>query len=228
LSTDLNSGLALQRLMSWMSPSFPVGAFSYSHGLEMAVESARVTTGQEATVWIEDILRHGSGLLDGAALAAAYRAWPDADALGHNTELARAMSATRELRLEATAQGNAFWKICADVWPAGEGNAATGRPGDIPHAVAVGWYAAAHCIPLGDVMTAYLHAFAANLVSAVVRLVPLGQTDGQRCMHALETAVMETGAIALETELEDVRTSCVLSDICSMNHETQRTRLFRS
>jgi urease accessory protein len=218
---------SLQRLLSWLSPSCPVGSFSYSHGIEQATEDGTVRTATDASRWIGDLLEYGAGRIDGASLAEAYRTFPDMEKLREIAEMAVALSPSRELRLEATSQGNAFWKICSDVWPV-PGMEAGRLPFDITHAVAVGWFAAGHAIPLAPAMTGYLHAFAANLVSAIVRLVPLGQTDGQRCMQALEDPVARVAEDCLDIKIDDVRTCVIASDICSMRHETQRTRLFRS
>lgn len=218
---------ALQRLLSWLSPSYPVGSFSYSHGIEQAVEDGVIRTASDASRWIADLLEFGAGRIDGAALADACRAFPDMARLQDIAELAVALSPSRELRLEATAQGNAFWKICTDVWPV-PGLEAARLPFDVTHAVAFGWFAAGHAIPLAPAMTGYFHAFAANLVSATVRLVPLGQTDGQRCMLALEDPVARVAEDCLDLKIDGVRTSTIASDIASMRHETQRTRLFRS
>ena len=227
MSTGL-SEINLQRLMTWLSPSFPVGSFSYSHGMEQAVEDGFVSDADETSIWISDILMYGAGITDAAACVAAGRAYPDKTALREIANLAAALSASRELRLEATAQGRAFWRAGAAVWPVpGETD-----PGDldfdIPHAVAVGWFSAGHDISLRMTVTAYAHAFAANLVAAAVKLVPLGQTDGLRCMSTLEPVIQQVVDLGLVTDLEEVRTSVSFSDICSMRHETQKTRLFRS
>ena len=94
--------------------------------------------------------------------------------------------------------------------------------------LAVGAAAAIHGMPLPAVLTAYLQAFAANLVSAGVRLVPLGQTDGQRATAALELVVARAAAAAMTANLDELGTAAPLLDWCSMKHETQYTRLFRS
>ncbi|MEQ8708308.1 MAG: urease accessory UreF family protein [Rhodospirillales bacterium] len=214
--------------MTWLSPSFPVGSFSYSHGMEQAVEDGLVTSPAETSRWISDILMYGAGITDTAACAAAGRAYPDKAALRDIADLATALSASRELRLEATGQGRAFWRAATAVWPVAGETAPGDLDFDIPHAVAVGWFAAGHDISLRMTVTAYAHAFAANLVAAAVKLVPLGQTDGLRCMAALEPVIQQVVEQGLVSDLEQVRTSVSFSDICSMRHETQKTRLFRS
>jgi urease accessory protein len=145
---------------------------------------------------------------------------------------AEAHRGTAELALEARAQGEAFLATCRAAWPhpfldrwAEALDAAERKPA---YAVAVGVATALADVPLGAALTAYLHAVAANLVSAGVRLVPLGQTDGQRCLAALEAVVRDAVAAALVRGPEDFGASALALDLLSMAHETQYTRLFRS
>ena len=98
----------------------------------------------------------------------------------------------------------------------------------VAYPVAVGVAAAGHGIAARSALNAYLHAVIANFVSAGVRLIPLGQTDGQRLLAALEPIVAATAARALTTKLDDVGSAAFRADIASMRHETQYTRLFRS
>ena len=94
--------------------------------------------------------------------------------------------------------------------------------------VVVGVAAAAHGVPVAAALTAYLHAFAGTIVSAGVRLIPLGQSDGQRVIAALERVIAATAADIVATPLDEIGTAAPLVDWCSMRHETQYTRLFRS
>jgi urease accessory protein len=226
----------LYRLLAWLSPAYPVGAFSYSHGIETAVEEGFVTDRASLVAWLESVLERGTGLVDGALLAAAWRAvdgaadgtdWPAFDAVA---ERAAAWRATAEMALESRQQGGSFLSITRTAWPhpvLDEGHERTG--GEIALPVAVALAGAAHGIALEAVLGGYLHAFAANLISAAVRSVPLGQTDGQRALAALEPAVLRTVAAALAApSLDDIGTSTPLLDWCSLRHETQYTRLFRS
>ncbi len=220
---------ALYRLMTWLSPSYPVGGFSYSHALEAAVEAGLVRDRASLIEWLSHILRRGSGLLDAVALASAWRAADDPPALVETADLAAALKGSAELALESELQGAAFAKITLDAWPSlalarfVEGRA--GRP--MPHAVVVG-IACAGVVPLEQAVAAYLQAFAANLVSAALRLVPLGQTDGQKALAALAPVVAEASAAAASLSLDDIGTAAPMVDILSMMHETQYTRLFRS
>lgn len=221
---------SLYRLLCWLSPAYPVGAYTYSHGLEQAVEAGFIADAASARSWIADIIAHGAGLSDGVLLAAAYRA---AHA-GNRAELARvaafaaAFSPTCELDLETTSQGAAFLKVTAAAWPcAGLDWLAQDTPAPaLP--VALGAAAAGHKIALEPTLTAATHAFTANLVSAALRLVPLGQTDGQRITARIEPVIRDTVARAMATPLDDIATSTLMVDITSMDHETQYTRLFRS
>ncbi len=222
---------SLLRLATWLSPAFPVGAFSYSHGLEYAVETGLVTGRASLVAWIEAIVRDGTGRIDAALFAAAWHA-DDADALDRVVERACAMRATAEMALETEAQGAAFLETVRAAWPhprlddwAGALDAAGTRP---PYPVAVAVAAALAGIPLAPGLSAFLNAFAANLVSAGLRLIPLGQTDGQRAIEALQPIVLAAAADALARGQDDWGGAAALVDWTSMMHETQYTRLFRS
>ncbi|MCP5368937.1 MAG: urease accessory protein UreF [Hyphomicrobiales bacterium] len=223
---------SLLRLMTWLSPGFPVGAFTYSHGLEYAVEEGLVGDGEALRAWVEGIVTFGAGRLDAALFRRAWEAADDAAALDDASELAHCLRGSSELALESSAQGAAFLRAVRDTWPHPVLDAwaarldAAGRPA--PYAVAVGATAAAQGIALRPALGAFLHAFAANLVSAGVRLVPLGQTAGQRALAALEPAILDAVDAALAADPEDLGAAAPVVDWCSIRHETQYTRLFRS
>ena len=224
------AGAALYRLMTWLSSSYPIGAFSYSHGIEYAVETGLVQDRASLIDWIAAILHQGSGKLDGALLAAAWRA-AKADtpaALDHIASLANAWRGTAELALESSAQGTAFVTVTTAAWPDDKLTALSQRHGGkVALPVALGVALAAY-VPLADSLTAYLTGFATNLVSAGVRLIPLGQTDGQLTLKALEPVVMRAAAAALSADLNELGMAAPMLDWCSIRHETQYTRLFRS
>jgi urease accessory protein len=229
--TTMITETALYRLMTWLSPAYPVGAFSYSHGLEYAVEAGLVHDVASMTQWIEAVLEQGAGRIDAALFVAAWRAADSTDdaALETVVELATAWRSTAETALESSAQGAAFVSVTGKVWPCQAlDRLAVRHDGKLPLSVAVGAGCAAHEVPLLPSVTAFLQAFAANLVSAGVRLVPLGQTDGQRAIAALESVVARCAATALDARLEELGSAAPLLDWCSMQHETQYTRLFRS
>jgi urease accessory protein len=225
----MTTDAALYRLMTWLSPAYPIGAFSYSHGLEYAVE-AELVQGEAALIdWIGTVLSHGAGASDGAFLAAAAQAASAGDdpALDEVAELAACWRGSAELALETMAQGRAFLSVTRNAWPHRALDRFSQRhAGEAALPVAVGLTAAVHGIPRAPALTAYLQALAANLVSAGVRLIPLGQSAGQRAMAALEPVA--AAVAAAPQSLDTLGTATLMVDWCSMRHETQYTRLFRS
>jgi len=222
---------ALYKLQTWFSPSFPVGAYTYSHGLENAFEAWLVGTVDEACDWIGDIVSSGNGFADTVFLALAHEAAAAGDSkqLAAIAEYAAAFAGTAELRLESEAQGAAFIDVIDKVEPV---NALEELmkiwSGPYAYCVVVGACAGGVGIDKRATCTVYLHGFVANLSSALVRIVPLGQTDGQRIIARLGETVERAVSKALETSLEDLSTSTLMVDLSSMKHETQYTRLFRS
>jgi urease accessory protein len=227
---DAHASPTLARLMTWLSPAFPVGGFSYSHGLEWVVETGKAKDAAALGDWIEDILVHGAGRTDAIFLAEAWRAGSagDVKVLQEVAELAAAFAPAAERRLETLAQGAAFMTAVKAVWPHPAFDALGREHAEIGYPVAVGVCAAAHGLPLPETAQAFVQAFAANLVSAGVRLIPLGQTDGLRVIARLEPLIPRIVASALGATLDDVGGIAVMADIASMRHETQYTRLFRS
>lgn len=219
---------SLYRLMTWLSPSFPVGAYAFSHGIETAVEAGRIHDAASTREWIDDLVRYGNGRSDLVFLAEAFDASGDLASLEEIADYCRAFQGTSELRLESMAQGRAFLDVSAETWPSPTIDAARQGIEAMPYPVAVGLVAAEHGIAKEQAMHAFVHAFIANLVSAAVRLVPLGQTDGQRITAALESTALEAVTSALSLDRHTVSSATINSDIVSMQHETQYTRLFRS
>jgi urease accessory protein len=223
----------LLKLLAWLSPSFPVGAFAYSHALEAAIEEGLVADRATLRDWIADLLAHGSPRADAVFFCHAWRAVAAGDeaAFAEVAERASAMRGTAELALEATQQGESFFQAIGDAWPVDVGRwrkalAASGiRP---PYPVAVACAAAVACVPLADALSAYLHAFAANLVSAAVRAIPLGQTDGQRALASLEAEIAAAAAVGPDRPLDEAGGAALAVDALSFRHETQYTRIFRS
>lgn len=221
----------LYRLLAWLSPSYPVGAYTYSHGLEQAIETGLVSDASSADRWIRDVVELGSGFTDTVLLAEACRAALSEDGrrLGEVAEFAAAFTATRELALESRAQGRAFFKITEAAWHTPTLDMLRNVwSGPLAYPVVVGCAAAGHRIGLEQAAVGYLHATSANLVSAAIRLIPLGQTDGQRITAALESVTGATVKQALRAGLDEIGSATFMVDICSMNHEIQHTRLFRS
>jgi urease accessory protein len=222
---------ALYRLMTWLSPAFPVGAFSYSSGIEWAVEAGDIFDAESLRDWLAAMLADGSGFCDGVLLAHVHRAAcaGDATQLRSIAELAAAFVPSRERQLETTTQGRAFIEIARSAWGCdGLAPLIDACGGDTVYPVAVGLVSAAHKIPLDATMHAFLHALVSNWISAGARLVPLGQTDSQRLLASLERVVVETGERALRASLDDLGSCTFRADLASLRHETQYTRLFRS
>jgi urease accessory protein len=222
---------ALYRLMTWLSPAFPVGAFSYSSGIEWAVEAGDIRDAASLRDWLASMLADGTGFCDGVFLAHAHRAASSDDAAGLRdiAELAAAFVPSRERQLETSAQGRAFIDIARAAWNCDGLDAMIARcDGAIVYPVAVGVVSAAHSIPLAPTMHAFFHAQASNWISAGARLVPLGQTDSQRVLALLEPVVVATAKRALQASLDDLGSATFRADLAAMRHETQYTRLFRS
>src|SRR5256885_2010008 len=237
LPADAGSGMnadeaaALYRLMTWLSPAFPVGAFSYSSGIEWAVEAADITDAASLRDWLAAMLGDGPGFCDAVFLAQAHRAASAQDeiALREIAELAAAFVPSRERQLETSTQGRAFIEIARSAWACdGLDGMVAACDGMIVYPTAVGIVSAAHAVPLAPAMHAFLHAVVSNWISAGARLVPLGQTDSQRVLASLEADVAATAKRALEASLDDLGSATFRADLASLRHETQYTRLFRS
>jgi urease accessory protein len=223
----------LYRLMAWLSPAFPVGAFSYSHGLEAAIARGLIVDRDSLEDWIAAILEFGSGASDALLFRAAHAARDDG-VLGAVIALGAAWRGTAELAHESAAQGAAFLTAAAASWPS-PAIAQCRRVADaagypVAYAVAVG--AASRDLPLDSALGAFLQATAANLVSAGMRLIPLGQTAGQIAIARLAVAVAHAVDAACTGALDDLPrrlgSAAVQVEIQSMQHETQYTRLFRT
>lgn len=218
-------------LTTWLSPAFPTGAFSYSHGLETAIADGRLRTPEEVEAWIAALLTNGSGWNDAVLLAEAWRAASaaDPDRITGVAELGTAMSPSAERQRETMALGEAFLKAVMAGWPSSALSGAMAAAGEaMPYPVAVGVAAAAHDLPLGDTLALSLNAFVSTLVSVAVRLVPLGQSAGLRIQAALQPLILATAARAERSTLDDLGSAAILSDIASMRHETLYSRVFRS
>lgn len=218
-------------LLVWLSPSFPVGAFAYSHALEWAVESGDVSDLESCKAWIADLLEYGSGRTDGVLLAHAWYASinNDKSALQELAELALALQPSAERHLETVTQGNAFIVASLSAWPSKKLDFLRQHvSGDIAYPIAVGVAAAGFNIPLQNTLESFLLGSVTNLVSSIIRLGPLGQSNGQKVIANLLQMVCSVAQEAAQSNLNDIGSSAFKSDIASLRHETQYTRLFRS
>jgi urease accessory protein len=217
--------------MAWLSPSYPVGAFSYSSGLEWAVEAGDITDAATLKAWLAVLIHDGGGFCDAVFFVHALRATAAGDdaALAAVAELAAAFAPSRERFMETSAQGRAFIETTRAAWGcAAFDRLAAAWDGPLAYPIAVGAASAGHDIALEPALAAFLQAVASNLVSAGLRLIPLGQTDGQRVLAGLEPLIAACAQRALVCPLDEVGGAAFRADISSMRHETQYTRLFRS
>jgi urease accessory protein len=228
---------ALFRLLAWSSPGYPTGAFSYSHGLEWAVETGDVKNLQGLLDYVTAVLSRGGGWVDAVLFAHAWRCASSADPaqaadLDTLTQLASAFRGSAETALESRQQGGAFMDVTRKAWPHpildafAARQAQAGTP--VAHCIAVAVACAAHEIALAPALHCYIHAVAANLVSAGARLIPLGQTRAQIAIAQLSPVITGIAERAQATSLDDLGTAAPAIELCSLRHETQYTRLFRS
>ncbi|MBX3567370.1 MAG: urease accessory protein UreF [Rhizobiaceae bacterium] len=223
-TTADGGGRTLLRLLAWLSPAFPVGSFSYSHGLESAVAEGLVKDAHGLRCWIEALIRHGSGWNDAVLLAEAARVAHAGGELAPVSELAEALAGSAERHRESQLQGGAFLRA-ASAWDA----AIAGRlPGGCAYCVAVGAVAGHHALPLTQLLQAYLQAFATNLVQAAIRLGVTGQEGAVSLIALLEETLVDVAGCAARSSLDDLGGCSFVSDVAAMRHETQYSRLFRS
>lgn len=207
---------ALLTLTQWLSPAFPLGGFAYSHGLEAAVEAGHVTDAASLRAWVGDVLREGAGRSDAILLARAL-AGDDPAPLD---ALARAIAASKERLSETLEQGAALVRTTNAL--NGTDHLARALP------VALGVAARGLGLPVTRVIALFLQGFAANIVMAGVRFIPLGQTEGQKVIAALHPVILAVAEDAAEAPLEALGGAAVGSDIAAMAHETLETRIFRT
>ena len=232
--TNVTTSRDILRLAAWLSPAFPVGAYTYSSGLEYAVERGLVYDAGTLETWIIAMIRFGMGQIEGGFFSLSHRSASKADFEGLKdlVEWSHAMRPTSELALESEAHGNAFLKTIQAAWPH-EGLAhlqtLTKENGRKPgYAVSVGATCGFHSVPVTAGLAAFLHAVVANLISAALRTIPLGQTDGQRVTASLEAVIEKYAPSYAGLELKELGSATPMVDWASMQHETQYTRLFRS
>lgn len=225
---------ALLRMQSWLSPAFPVGAYSYSHGLEWAVEAGHVKDRKTLVDWLEADLCFGSGRNEAIFFSEAWRCAKDEarPKLLEVAELAAAFRGTSELALESSQQGAACMATLRRAWPDRVldwlWHKLHERHVEPALAVVLGVRSARQDIPASLALPAFLQSYIANLVTAGVRLIPLGQTDGQLAIADLEQAVLSASAQAQRATIDDLGSAAFMVDLASMAHETQYTRLCRS
>ncbi len=203
----------LLTLTQWLSPSFPLGSFAYSHGLETAITDGVVTDADSLLIWLTDLLEFGTGAMDATLLCLAMG--------GDDMEAtACALVSSRERFEETNAQGTAFVNTVNDM------TGAIHTPAPLP--VAVGVAARDLSLSASEVAALYLHSFASNLISGAVRFVPLGQTDGQKVLMALHPVIERIAARAATARPADIMSAAFGGDMAAMMHETQEVRIFKT
>ncbi len=206
------------KLMAWLSPAYPIGSYSFSHGLEEAIASQIVTGKKSFFDWLFQILHFGSGRNEVIFVSIAYRStYKELSALA---EIVKSFAGTKERYTETLEQGLAFSKVTSAVFKR--------EIPSVPLPVAVGYAAQIENIKLDKLLPLYLHSFAANLISAAVRFLPLGQTEGQIILSRLFKDFEKIGNQARYMKIDNLETSCILNDIGSMRHEIMKTRIFKS
>ncbi|MDF1600974.1 urease accessory protein UreF [Mesorhizobium sp. YIM 152430] len=207
------------RLMAWLSPAFPVGTFSYSHGLERAAADGRVG---DLGAWLDGLMRHGTGWNDAVIVAEAWRRGRDGGDIGELAELGEALAGSAERHLETMAQGQAFAKAVAG-WTAG-----LALPTNCPYPVVFGASAGFNGLPFEGTIATYCQAFVSNQIQAGIRLSLLGQERGVAVLREMEATIIDITARAANSSLDDLGGSAFIAEIAAMNHETQYSRLFRT
>lgn len=220
---------ALLRLLQLASPSLPVGAYSYSEGLEFAVEQRAVTDAATLRCWLEDALKHGGVRVETAVLVRVYRARiaDDYDLVRYWNQWLTAARESEEIRLQNHEMGRALLKLLAELDPAPkEISSLLAEPCNFAVAFAA---AAAHWnIPRDAAVVGYLQTWTANIIAAGVKLIPLGQTAGQRLLWDQQSTIDDVACEATKLKDDELAVSNWGQVIASMRHETQYSRLFRS
>ena len=212
----IHTDLKFMTVMQWMSPAFPIGTFAYSHGLEWAIDKGHVSSGEKLQKWITDLLEYGSLRTDAIFISLILR--------GHDVrkmnELSMALCPAGERLLETKLQGSAFTKVIEDVWQQ--------DIGELSLPIAVALASKNQSIEQDLILPAYLHAFCSNLISAAIRLIPIGQTEGQRIMLELYQTISDLVQTASESEIDDLNSACFFSDVSAMEHEYLQPRIFKT
>jgi urease accessory protein len=210
------------QLMAWLSPAFPVGSFSYSHGLERAVHDGLVADNGALSEWLSTLLVHGSAWNDAVLFAEAWRRARAGNAVDEVAQFGNALAGSAERLLETGAQGEAFGAAMSH-W-----GQDLPLPAETPYCVAVAAHAGAAAIPLDLSLAAFLQAFVSSQLQAGIRLGLIGQSGAVRLLAGLEPTIAATAERATGSTLDDIGSAALIAEIAAMRHETQYSRLFRT
>ena len=203
-----------QLLLSWFSPSFPIGSFNFSHGLEAAIEYEFVYDKITLEEWIKHLILNGAGKTDSILLSNSYNG-------KEVNELALALCSSKERWIETSNLGKAFCKNINDNWDCKINK-------NLAYPVAVGKAGKYFKIPLEKLLIAFLQSFASNLINVGMKHIPLGQSEGQKILIKF-LPVIETQANIYQTaHVNDLGSSAFLSDLSSMYHETLNNRIYQT
>lgn len=201
-------------LQNWFSPAFPIGAFSYSGGLETAISRGDISDHDSLADWLRTTLSHGSVFTDAVFLSAAQH--------GEDVnDLCLALCAGRERFQETSELGAAFCKVIHET----QGFA---LPSQLAYPVAVGMAARQLGLTRAVTVAAFLQGACMNQISVAVRAVPIGQMDGQACLVSLMPVIEQITARVLTTDVEDVGSFALAADLCGLEHETTEQRIYRT
>ena len=205
---------SLQILQTWFSPLFPVGSFSYSHGLEAMINDNLIKSKEDILEYLKCILKYGSGKNDIILIKYAYQG-------EEINDLALSLCPTKERKIESIEMGNAFRKVLEDSW-----NYKIQENTAYP--VSVGKAAKYFKIPLNLTIISYLQSFASNLINVCIKHIPIGQKVGQDCIIQMYDLIREIENESKNLELEDLGGVCFNSDIYSIKHENLKTRIYKT
>ena len=205
---------SLQILQTWFSPLFPVGSFSYSHGLEAMIDDNLIKSKEDILEYLKCILKYGSGKNDIILIKYAYQG-------EEINDLALSLCPTKERKIESIEMGNAFRKVLEDSW-----NYKIQENTAYP--VSVGKAAKYFKIPLNLTIISYLQSFASNLINVCIKHIPIGQKVGQDCIIQMYDLIREIENESKNLELEDLGGVCFNSDIYSIKHENLKTRIYKT
>lgn len=224
-------------LLQLASPGLPVGGYSYSEGLETLVESKKIDGEESFNNWLKDSLKFGSIQLETALTIRGYQAAISTDlaALIYWNNWATATRETEELRRQSWQMGRALIRLFLEIEELSSGVLMGFLREKVEEdsnfcnlAIAFGIAAATWEIDPEDMALGYLHSWATNLINAAVKLIPLGQTQGQKLLFSLQTPIAETATEVFKLEDDDLASCSWGLSLASMNHEIQYARLFRS
>lgn len=203
-----------QILQNWFSPAFPIGAFSYSTGLETAIANGTVRNRQDLQSWLSMALHHGAAQTDAVIVAAAFS--------GEDVnDLCLSLCAGAERHLETSELGRAFTAVVNDTHE-------LDLPDGLAYPVAVGIAGVRIGLDQRQLVCAFLQSWCANQISVAVRTIPIGQLDGQQCLVALMLEIESAAGLARATPSDEIGSFAMAAELASLEHETAEQRIYRT